>query len=277
MFTSQPTNQRTISRFKLYPYGWLSPIPFEKNKTDGAAFDNVHFWRTACHHMPPKVRATARANMPMCPSKLSFLFKLLMDTETHLSVSCCDFFFKFHGKKKTWRNLKLVTRWISNIYYNIIIWIWKDISSNVGLLQVGSNPTFVPPGSPRFFCSHLLEPLSTEPLPLFLGSFLKQSRAVHMFSQIDAMFALVQRFETLCVSKKTKKMPHVSYWMCFFLGCIPQFQTRPKDMYIPVTSHNMHAMVWLVQSLRKKKKKNISLCCRYVACFATFYTYRQYE
>ena len=105
MFTSQPTNQRTISRFKLYPYGWLSPIPFEKNKTDGAAFDNVHFWRTACHHMPPKVRATARANMPMCPSKLSFLFKLLMDTETHLSVSCCDFFFKFHGKKKheeTW-------------------------------------------------------------------------------------------------------------------------------------------------------------------------------
>ena len=179
-------------------------------------------------------------------------------------------------EKKTWRNLKLVTRWISNIYYNIIIWIWKDISSNVGLLQVGSNPTFVPPGSPRFFCSHLLEPLSTEPLPLFLGSFLKQSRAVHMFSQIDAMFALVQRFETLCVSKKTKKMPHVSYWMCFFLGCIPQFQTRPKDMYIPVTSHNMHAMVWLVQSLRKEKK-NISLCCRYVACFATFYTYRQYE
>ena len=54
-------------------------------------------------------------------------------------------------EKKTWRNLKLVTRWISNIYYNIIIWIWKDISSNVGLLQVGSNPTFVPPGSPRFF------------------------------------------------------------------------------------------------------------------------------
>lgn len=180
-------NQRTISRFKLYPYGWLSPIPFEKNQPTVRCLRQRSFLANC---MSPHASQSSPHIRPTCqcaPRSCHFCLNYWWTRKLAWVLVVGSFSSSFTGKKKTWRNLKLVTRWISNIYYNIITWMWKDISSNVGLLQVGSNPTFVPPkpGSPRFFCSHLLEPLSTEPLPLFLGSFLKQSRAVHMFSQIE--------------------------------------------------------------------------------------------
>ena len=95
---------------------------------------------------------------------------------------------------------------------------------------------------------------------VYPGSFLKQSRAVHMFeNQVVAMFELVQKFETLCVcglKKKCHMFPIVINW-----GVMHPNSKHSQMICISP----LHPMVWRVQSLRKKiKKQNISLlpiCC----------------
>lgn len=98
-------NQRTISRFKLYPYGWLSPIPFEKNQPTVRCLRQRSFLANC---MSPHASQSSPHIRPTCqcaPRSCHFCLNYWWTRKLAWVLVVGSFSSSFTGKKKheeTW-------------------------------------------------------------------------------------------------------------------------------------------------------------------------------